>query len=104
MDVGLPAVRQRVGRRAPGRIDGRSAVAKRIRARIAGFTGVTGGVASPEDIRRVAELVTLAERARLGALTGRVNPDTLVRVENAAMRAIKALRLRPAPSFDEALK
>jgi hypothetical protein len=47
-------------------------------------------------VRRAAELVTLAEMTRKSALLGKIvlHPDTLVRLENTASRAVAALGLK----------
>ena len=94
-DTALRARKQRRRRRKP--IDGRTKTAKRIRELTAGYLAALGDVASaeaPERCERVAQLVALAEDVRRKALTGRsVSLDDVIRVENTADRARRALGL-----------
>jgi hypothetical protein len=87
--------KKRRQRRKP--IDGRTRTARRIRELAASFLAALGSGLSPElgeRCERAAQLVALAEDVRRKALTGRsVSLDDVIRVENAADRARRALGL-----------
>jgi hypothetical protein len=80
-----------------GRVDGRSAVARRAKLRTAAFVAALGGPDVVDDIllakvQRAAELSVLAERARIAALQGEaVALDDVVRVERLAELAVRRL-------------
>jgi hypothetical protein len=80
-------------------IDGRSRIGRRIIDLSEDFAHQLGGWAalSPvmvANVRRAAELVALAEQARLNALReGIGNPEKLARLEGAAERSVRALGL-----------
>jgi hypothetical protein len=103
-------------RRGYGDVDGRSVLARRTKLLIAHFVAEFGGTVSPLQmlkIRRAAELVVTAELMRTASLRGeRIDPLSLVRLENLGARAVAALELptrrrsaldvRPAPYEVEA--
>jgi hypothetical protein len=80
-----------------GRVDGRSAVARRAKQLTADFIAALGGHSAVDSVlmakvRRAAELVVVAERARVAALHGSaVALDDLVRVERLAELAVRRL-------------
>lgn len=84
-----------------GAVDGRTLVARRRRELIDIYTSALGGAASLSegqrlDIRRAAELVTLAEAERAKAMRGEpVDLSALIRVEGAADRAVRRLGIKP---------
>jgi len=84
--------RRRQRERKP--LDGRTRTQRRIRALTAAYLAALGGTASPEfrdRCERAAQLVAIAEETRCKALSGGVDLDDLVRVENASDRAVRAL-------------
>ena len=80
-------------------IDGRSQLGRRLQDLAESFAAQLGGWAGMSDmlaanVRRAAELSTLAEQTRAEALrAGNVDPLALVRLEGAATRAVRALGL-----------
>src|SRR5215475_16071665 len=80
-------------------IDQRSAVGRRLKDLADAYAEALGGWPKLSDaqaaaVRRAAEMVALAEQARHEALRNGVgDPDRLVRLENLAARAVKALSL-----------
>jgi hypothetical protein len=88
-----------------GTLDGRTLVARRRRELIAVYTAALGGAESLSegqriDIRKAAELTALAEQARARAMregiTGAGDLADMVKLENAAARAVKALGIKAA--------
>jgi hypothetical protein len=87
-----------------GTIDGRTVVARRRRELIEMYTRALGGSSRLSegqfvDIRKAAELTSLAERARARAMReGTTYPSeisAMVRLESTASRAVRALNIRP---------
>ena len=80
-------------------IDGRSRLGRRVADLCEDFAQRLGGWASLSDtmiasIRRAAELNALAEEVRTHALnSGDIDPIGVVRLEGAALRAVRALQL-----------
>jgi tagatose-1,6-bisphosphate aldolase non-catalytic subunit AgaZ/GatZ len=101
-------------RRLPG-LDGRTAGGRRRRDLIEAFVAALGGADACSDVTmvavvRAAELTAVAEEARAAALKGDPTVDlgSLVRIEGAADRAVRALGLKAvvaakAPSLQEHL-
>jgi hypothetical protein len=88
-------------------LDGRTIAARRARELVAAFEAELGGVLTAGQrlaVERAAQLVALAEDARSRRLGGdmAVSLEDLVRVDNAASRAVRQLRIgaaaAPAPS------
>ncbi len=81
--------------------DGRSRLMRRRRDLIAIFVADLGGDAAVTpslmvSVTRAADAVAIAESHRSRALRGEaINLDDLVRVENIASRAVKALGIKP---------
>jgi hypothetical protein len=79
--------------------DGRSSLARRVRdlawsyaAQLGGWHVLSETLAA--NVRRAGELVALAEKARLDALSnGDIDPIKIARLEGAANRAVRALQL-----------
>jgi hypothetical protein len=94
-------------------VDGRSVDGRRRRDLIEAFVAALGGWGQVDDmqlgdVRRAAELYAIAEEARSAALKGRVvDLAALVRIEGAADRAVRRLKIIPgsakAPSLEEHL-
>jgi hypothetical protein len=88
-------------------LDGRSKAARAIKARMAALLGDFGQPADRlvmEQIRKVAELLTMADLFRTGALTGHCNVETLTRLESECrrqQRALMAMR-KAAPTLSAA--
>jgi hypothetical protein len=84
-----------------GAVDGRTLVAKRRRELIEIYMVALGGPAAVAgrlvvDVRRAAELVTLAEAERAKAMRGEpVDLSSLIRIEGAADRAVRRLGIKP---------
>jgi hypothetical protein len=80
------------------RVDGRLKAARRVRELAASFVA-RNNAADPAAVLRAAELTALAEEARAAALRngGCADPLGLVRLENAARRAVGDLDLKPEP-------
>jgi hypothetical protein len=77
-------------------LDGRTRLQRRIRALRDSYLVAIGEMASPElreRCERAAQLVAIAEDARRKALAGGFSLDGLVRIENIADRAVRALGL-----------
>src|SRR5262245_36223044 len=82
-------------------ISGRSALGRRVRDLGEFFAEALGGWSALTDIqaeavRRAAEMRALAEQARLDALRNGIGVnewDQLIRLENLAARAVKALSI-----------
>ena len=80
--------------------DGRSVLMRRRRDLFAIYLAAFGGEATVSaatmlDVRRAADAVALAEENRARALRGEtIVLDDLVRLENAAARAVRALGLK----------
>ncbi len=92
--------------------DGRSVLMRRRRDVFATLIEALGGEAAVSaatmlSVRRAADAISLAEEYRARALRGeQVVLDDLVRLENAASRAVKALGIKreradPAPTLAE---
>jgi hypothetical protein len=82
-------------------LDGRTVGARRARELARGFQAELGGTVSATQrfaIERAAALVALAEDARARRLAGDlgVSLEDVVRTDNAAARAVKALGIKPA--------
>jgi hypothetical protein len=80
-------------------LDGRTIAARRARELARGFQAEFGGTASPTQrfaIERAAALVALAEDAKARRLAGDVSVslEDVVRTDNAAARAVKALGIK----------
>jgi hypothetical protein len=89
-----------------GTIDGRTLVARRRRELIEVYARALGGASNLSegqlvDIRKAAELTSLAERARARAMregtTDSSDLSAMVRLESTASRAVRALNI-PASS------
>lgn len=94
--------RKRRQQRKP--IDGRTRLARRIRELSASYLVALGGIASPElrdRCERAAQLVVISEDVRRKAVTGSIDLDALVRIENTAQRAVDRLGLDRKPAFDD---
>jgi hypothetical protein len=84
-------------------VDGRTKSGRRIRDLAEIFAQRLGGWDALNDmelaaVRRAAEMVALAERARADALRGgRIDPDKLLRFEGAADRAVRRLGIGRKP-------
>jgi len=92
----VPALRKRRRRKRRVRIDGRTITARRIRELTAQYLTALGDVSPDQRERceRAAQLVALAEDVRRKALAGRsVSLEDVIRVENAADRARRAIGL-----------
>jgi hypothetical protein len=97
-------------------ISGNSAQGRRLLDLADAFAERLGGWSALSDmaaanVRKTAELTALAEQARRNALrNGCADPDQLIRLENAAARAVKALGIdrkrepAAAPSLSEYLR
>jgi hypothetical protein len=75
-------------------------LARRIRELSASYLAALGGRVSPEvrgRCERVAQLVVISEDARRKAVTGSIDLDALVRIENTAQRALDRLGLDRKP-------
>jgi hypothetical protein len=93
--------RKRRQQRKP--IDGRTRLARRIRELSTSYLVALGGRVSRElrdRCERAAQLVVISEDARRKAVTGSIDLDALVRIENTAQRALDRLGLdrKPEPS------
>jgi hypothetical protein len=86
------------------KIDGRTLVARRRRELIEIYAKALGGMSTLSegqliDIRKAAELTSLAELARARAMregtTGTSEISAMVRLESTASRAVRALNIRP---------
>lgn len=107
MAVRSAATARTIDDRKPSRggvVDGRSAVGRRRRELIRIYTAALGGPTALTDgqlidIRRAAELVSLAEQARAKAMRqgtgGAGELSALIRLESTAARAQRALGLKP---------
>jgi hypothetical protein len=87
--------------RIPG-LDGRTATGRRCWDLVNAYVAALGGWSVVNDlvlmdIRRAAQLTTIAEEARTRALqtTGVVDLAALTRVEGAADRAVRRLGIKP---------
>ena len=81
-----------------GKVDGRSEAAKRTKRLIAEYVAMLGGpeavdAATLAAVKRAAELMVVAERARAAALRGEADLDNLVRVERLSELAVRRLHL-----------
>jgi hypothetical protein len=81
-------------------LDGRTVGARRAHELAAGFEAEVGGNVTASQraaIERAACLLAVAEDVRARRLAGEssVSLEDLVRIDNAAMRAVKALGLKP---------
>jgi hypothetical protein len=95
------------------RTDGRSWAVRRSKQLMAEYVAALGGDHAIDPVmlakvRRVAELVTIAEKARAEMMSGsgRVNLDDLVRVEHTSDLALKRLNLdrRREPAAEQTLQ
>jgi hypothetical protein len=83
-------------------LDGRTIAARRARELANGFATELGGTITASHrlaIERAAALVSLAEDAQARRLAGEpgISLEDVVRVDNAAARAVKALGIKPGP-------
>jgi hypothetical protein len=81
-------------------LDGRTTAAKRARGLAEAFKAELGGTITASvrmAIERAAQLVALSEDARVRRLAGdpNITLDDLVRIDNAAVRAVRALGIKP---------
>jgi hypothetical protein len=82
-------------------VDGRTKLARRVHQLVREYQAAVGieraiAPGMPEAIRRAAELSTLTKQARVRALRGElVDLSELTRLEGAADRAVRALRIDP---------
>jgi hypothetical protein len=89
----------RHGKRAPTRLDGRSYSGRRAKELAAIYAAALGGEGALSDlvlvrVQDAAELQAAVEHARGQYLRGRVTDETrVVRLTNAASRALRALKL-----------
>jgi hypothetical protein len=82
------------------RLDGRTVAARRARELAKGFEAELGGTITTSQrfaIERAAALVALAEDAKARRLAGdaAITLEDVVRVDNSAARAVKALGIKP---------
>jgi hypothetical protein len=101
----IPAVRSPVTRRKAqlctlSALDGRTVAARRARELARGFEAELGGTATASRrfaIERAAALVALAEDAKARRLAGdqSVTLEDIVRIDNSAARAVRALGIKP---------
>jgi hypothetical protein len=104
--VEIPAKRSRHMRgktrlRTIQALDGRTLAAKRAHELAQGFVCELGGTITASQrlaIERAAALAALSEDAQARRLSGSpdITLEDLVRIDNAAMRAVKALGIKPA--------
>lgn len=84
------------------RIDGRTRAARAIRSTVRALMAErslsTFSYLEMAKIERAAQLLVLAESSRANALTQPADLDAIVRIENAAQRALRSL---PAPHMRE---
>lgn len=81
-------------------LDGRSRPARQAKRLVTAFTSALGGAVEPHQrvaIQRAAELVAIAEQTRALHLVGKATAEDVVRVDNVANRAVKALKLPSRP-------
>ena len=90
--------------RIPG-LDGRTATGRRCWDLVNAYVAAIGGWSAVSDlvlidVRRAAQLTTIAEEARAHALqtTGIIDLAALTRVEGAADRAVRRLGIKPGVS------
>ena len=81
-----------------GKLDGRTEAARRTKRLVAEYVAALGGpeavdAAMLDKVRRAAELVVVAERARAAALRGEADLDNLVRIERLSELAVRRLHL-----------
>jgi hypothetical protein len=94
-----PKRRRKGGPRKPARLDGRTREARRARELQATYSEQAGGELTADlaaRIRRAAELTALAEAKRAQLMRGdegAASLDDLVRLERAAVAAVRALRI-----------
>jgi len=104
----------RTGRMA-GRLDGRSTTARRVRDLAATYTAAMGGgegltAIDRENILKAAQLTVAAEDMRRRSLKGEeIDLASLIKLENLAARAVRALNLgvkrkAPAASLQDYLR
>ena len=87
---------------ARGTIDGRTVVARRRRELIDIYAKALGGASALNegqfvDIRKAAELTSLAEQSRARAMRGIMNAgeiSAMIRLESTASRAVRALNIQ----------
>jgi hypothetical protein len=87
---------------AKGTIDGRTVVARRRRELIEIYAKALGGASALSegqfvDIRKAAELTSLAEQSRARAMRGIMNAgeiSAMIRLESTASRAVRALNIK----------
>ena len=87
---------------AKGTIDGRTLVARRRRELIEIYAKALGGASALSegqlvDIRKAAELTSLAEQSRARAMRGIMNAgeiSAMIRLEGTASRAVRALNIQ----------
>jgi hypothetical protein len=96
----MPSIAGKVRLRTLKAMDGRTIGARRARELAKGFAAELGGTIAATQrlaIERAAQLVALSENARVRRLAGdqTVTLEDVVRVDNAAGRAVRALGIKP---------
>lgn len=83
-------------------LDGRTVMARRVRQLTGMYSAALGGALDAlqkEAVVRAAELQAIAEGLRTRSLRGEaVDPQALIKTENAADRARRSLRIGNSPS------
>jgi hypothetical protein len=88
-------------------LDGRTRLARRVKQLTKAYLAALPGPASPvqvAQVRRAAEMTALAEHARSKRMAGdEVSWDDVVRLDSAARRAVRDLKLPAEPEVRESM-
>jgi hypothetical protein len=92
---------------APCRLDGRTRMARRIKQLTKAYLAALAGPSPVQvaQIKRAAEMTALAEQARAKRMAGdeSVSWDDVVRLDSAARRAVRDLKLPAKPEARESM-